>query len=106
VYRFSWRSPVRGGVLGAFHWMDTAFAFDILAERRRLVGSDPPHALANAYHGAFVRFAACGDPNGGDLPDWPRYDVVRRPVMDFDLRPRVLLDPDAEERRIWEGARL
>jgi len=106
VYRFSWRSPIRGGVLGAFHWMDTAFAFDILAERRRLVGSDPPHALASAYHGAFVRFATCGDPNGGDLPDWPSYDVARRPVMDFDLTPRVLLDPDAEERRIWEGARL
>jgi para-nitrobenzyl esterase len=106
VYRFSWRSPIRGGILGAFHWMDTAFAFDILDERRKLVGDDPPQELATAYHGAFVRFAATGDPNGGDLPEWPVYDTERRPVMDFDARCRLLLDPDPEERRIWEGARL
>ena len=106
VYRFSWKSPIRGGVLGAFHWLDTAFAFDMLEERGDLVGEDPPHAVARAYHGAFVRFAACGDPKGGGLPPWPRYDTLRRPVMDFDVECRLLLDPDAVERRLWEGARL
>jgi para-nitrobenzyl esterase len=105
VYRFSWRSPIRGGVLGAFHWMDTAFAFDMLGECRRLVGDDPPQRLARAYHGALVRFAA-GDPGGGGLPAWPAYDLARRPVMDFDVACRLLHDPDPEERRLWEGARL
>jgi para-nitrobenzyl esterase len=106
IYRFSWKSPIRGGILGAFHWMDTAFAFDILDERRKLVGSSPPHELARDYHGAFVRFAATGDPNGGGLPNWPGYETDRRPVMDFDTPCRLVLDPDPEERRIWEGARL
>lgn len=106
VYRFSWRSPIRGGILGAFHWLDTAFAFEMLDEHRKLVGEDPPLALARAYHGALVRFARSGDPSGGGLPDWPAYDTVRRPVMDFDVECRLLLDPDPEERRIWEGARL
>jgi para-nitrobenzyl esterase len=106
VYRFSWRSPIRGGILGAFHWMDTAFAFDMLSEHRKLVGEEPPRSLARAYHGAFVRFATRGDPGGGDLPDWPAYDLVRRPVMDFDVGCQLLLDPDPEERRIWERARL
>jgi carboxylesterase type B len=106
MYRFSWKSPIRGGILGAFHWMDTAFVFDILDERRRLVGASPPRELADAYHGAFVRFAAGGDPNGGGLPQWPAYDTIGRPVMDFDVPCRLLHDPDPEERRIWEGARL
>jgi para-nitrobenzyl esterase len=106
VYRFSWRSPIRDGVLGAFHWMDTAFAFDMLAEHRKLVGEDPPRALARAYHGALIRFARCGHPGGGGLPAWPAYDVDRRPVMDFAADCRLLLDPEPEERRIWEGARL
>jgi para-nitrobenzyl esterase len=106
VSRFSWRSPIRGGVLGAFHWMDTAFAFDMLDEYRKLVGEHPPHELARAYHGALVRFAACGDPGGGGLPTWPAYDLLRRPVMDFDATCRLVLDPDPEERRLWEGARL
>jgi carboxylesterase type B len=86
--------------------MDTAFAFDMLSEHRKLVGEEPPRSLARAYHGAFVRFATSGDPGGGDLPDWAAYDRVRRPVMDFDVVCQLLLDPDPEERRIWEGARL
>jgi len=106
MYRFSWPSPIRGGILGAFHWMDTAFAFDMLPEHRKLVGDDPPEGVAHAYHGAFVRFATSGDPVGGDLPAWPTYDLRARPVMDFDVECRLLHDPDPEERRIWEGARL
>jgi len=106
MYRFSWRSPIRGGILRAFHWMDTAFAFDMLDEYRKLVGDDPPHALARAYHDAFVRFATCGDPGGGGLPAWPAYSLAHRPVMDFDVPCRLLLDPDPAERRLWEGARL
>jgi para-nitrobenzyl esterase len=106
VYRFSWRSPIRGGILGAFHWMDTAYAFDMLDEYRKLVGDRPARTLASDYHGAFLRFAASGDPGGGNLPAWPAYDLRRRPVMDFDTSCRLLLDPDPAERRLWEGARL
>lgn len=35
----------------------------------------PAHrALAEAMMDAWARFAATGDPNGGDLPAWPAYD--------------------------------
>lgn len=112
MYRFSWPSPVRDGILGSYHWLDTAFAFDMLDERRGdVVGDGQPlpddaAAVAAAYHGAFVRFAATGDPNGGDLPPWPSFDAEEPALMSFDSTCRVLVDPDAEERRLWEGAIL
>ena len=43
-----------------------------------LLGADPPQALADAMHGAWVAFAATGDPG------WPRYDL--EPQGDHALR--------------------
>jgi para-nitrobenzyl esterase len=106
MYRFSWRTPVHGGVFGAYHWLDTGFAFDILDERKDVVGDAPPYEVARAFHCAFVRFATTGDPAGGDLPPWPAYEAARRPVMEFDTTCRLLDDPEPAERRLWEKAHL
>lgn len=106
MYRFSWRTPVKGGLFGAYHWLDTGFAFDLLDERKDVVGDDPPYEVARAFHGAFVRFAATGDPGGGGLPAWPAYDTVRRPVMEFDTTCQLLEDPEPAERQLWEKAHL
>ena len=59
--------------------------------------------LAHEMHGAWVRFAKTGDPNGGNLPEWPRHDPDTRPTMDFDVPILVVNDPDAEVRTTWEG---
>jgi len=52
-------------------------------------------AIADAIHGAWVRFATTGDPG------WPRYDLERRPTMRFDVTSEVVPDLDGELRRIW-----
>jgi carboxylesterase type B len=62
-----------------------------------MLGSDPPQVLADAMHGAWVAFAATGDPG------WPRYDLERRATMRFDTVSRVVDDPRRFERRIWAG---
>ena len=101
-YRLSWRSPAAEGKLGACHALDIPFVFDRM-DLTAFVGENPPAQLAHEIHGAWVRFAKTGDPNGGNLPAWPRHDPATRPTMDFDTPIRVVDNPDAAVSDTWEG---
>ncbi|WP_439377186.1 carboxylesterase/lipase family protein [Amycolatopsis lexingtonensis] len=57
-YEFAWRAPK----LGACHGMELPFVFDSLAASAALVGDGAPAELAREVNGAWVRFAATGDP--------------------------------------------
>jgi len=79
------------------------FVFDTLDTARDLVSDGAPTDLAASIHSSWVGFASTGDPNGGDLPDWPRYDTSTRAVMDFGATRAVLHDPDSAQRRLWDA---
>lgn len=99
MYEFGWRSPAFGGRLGAAHATEILFAFDQLAAPGKLLGPAPPQLLADSMHRAWVSFSATGDPG------WPGYDTRHRTTMHFDAAPRLVDDPMARERRLWEGVR-
>ena len=40
-------------------------------------------ALSDAMSSCWVRFAATGDPNGGNLPIWTAYDERAEPYLEF-----------------------
>ena len=101
-YRLSWRSPGAGGKLGACHALDIPFIFARM-DMAAFVGEKPPVDLSREMHGAWVRFAKTGDPNGGNLPAWPQHDPDIRPTMDFDTSIQVIANPDAEVSGLWEG---
>jgi para-nitrobenzyl esterase len=101
-YRLSWRTPAGTGMLGACHGLDIPFVFDRM-DIAAFVGDNPPVALSKEIHGAWVRFAKTGDPNGGNLPAWPRHDPRTRPTMDFDTPTRVVDNPDLEVSDCWDG---
>ena len=61
----------------------------------------PPELLAHAIQDAWVAFARNGDPNTSALPEWPRYDVEHRLVMELDDECSLIEDPDGEIRRLW-----
>jgi para-nitrobenzyl esterase len=105
MYQFSWKSPVAGGAFGACHGLDVPFVFGNLGEAACVVGDNPPVGLSDAIRGAWIRFAADGDPNGGSVPDWPPYDLEDRPIMDFGDTVQVLYDTQPDERIFWEGIR-
>jgi para-nitrobenzyl esterase len=99
MYEFAWPSPLFNGQLGACHYLEIPFVFDTLDSNTPLLGGQAPQQLADVMHGAWVAFAARGDPG------WPRYDPVRRATMRFALPPQVVEDPGAAERALWEGKR-
>lgn len=101
LYELSWPSPQFGGRLGACHALDVGFVFDTLGHESHgpMLGADAPQELADAMHGAWVRFARDGDPG------WPPYDLDRRPVQDFGTAVRVADDPRGDLRALWAGVR-
>jgi len=105
TYRFSWRTPVLDGSLRACHALELPFVFEREQEKESevLVGPAPPHDLATAMHGSWVRFAATGDPNGDELPQWAAYETSARQVTNFDMNRTLLTDPCGTERRLWDG---
>jgi para-nitrobenzyl esterase len=77
VLEYDWRSPALDGKLGAAHGIVVPFAFDTLALAtgpNKLLGTSPPQALADRYHGIWVRFVR------GEAPDWPAFDGTTRAV--------------------------
>jgi para-nitrobenzyl esterase len=103
MYRFSWQTPVMDGRLGACHALELPFVFETLDSARDFVSDSAPADLAASVHAAWVRFASTGDPNGGDLPQWPRYDPDTRAVMDFGATRTLLHDPGGLQRQLWDG---
>ena len=103
MYRFSWPTPVLDGTLGACHALELPFVFDTLDTARDFVSDDAPIDLAESLHGAWIRFATTGDPNGGELPEWPTYATDTRAVMDFGTTRQLLHDPNAAQRQLWDN---
>jgi para-nitrobenzyl esterase len=99
MYRFTWETPVFGGVLRSTHALEIPFVFDTLDEpgADQFTGDGAERAgIAAAMHRAWIAFARTGDPG------WPAYEPDRRPTMRFDAESGVVDDPDGEQRWAWE----
>ena len=73
--------------------------------RRRLTARRIPmradhlgHLIADAMHRAWIAFAHRGDPSHPGIPEWPSYDLDRRPTMRFDAECELLDDPERADR--------
>lgn len=83
-------APLLRQKLGAFHSAEIAYVFgqpDVLSPQRTAPAED--RRLAERMRDAWVRFAATGDPNGGDLPAWPAYDAASDACLEFGDAVRV-----------------
>jgi len=105
VYQLDYPSRRDGGRYGAYHMLDIPLVFTNTHEATADTGDDAAaRAMTETMSDALLRFARTGDPNGGALPAWPRYDLVRRETMMFDTTSRVQSDPRGEERRFFGRA--
>ncbi|WP_217142106.1 carboxylesterase/lipase family protein [Streptomyces sp. AC627_RSS907] len=97
VYEFAWPSNLPD--LGACHALELGFVFDSgdVPESRRLAGEGAPRELADAMHGAWVRFARSGDPG------WDAWDATH-PVRVFGAgEPTVTYGPRDAELDLWQA---
>jgi para-nitrobenzyl esterase len=97
VRRYSFAHAFPTGPLAPYragHSLDLFFAFGH-PDYQGYSASPEEHQLAEQLMGYVIRFAATGDPNGGDAPDWPAYD----PKTDLDLRVDIGLGPESGLRQ-------
>ncbi|RUP45594.1 Alpha/Beta hydrolase protein [Jimgerdemannia flammicorona] len=108
VYTYEWdyEPSSQKGTTKAVHIVDAIFSWDNLeywqgnssldvgkfAERDR---------LSKQISRAFVSFAKTGVPSHEDIPEWPCYDLVKRPSMVFDGETTVRNDLYEKGRRAW-----
>jgi para-nitrobenzyl esterase len=101
LYEFGWRPPSFGGRIGACHFTEFTFAFNNIANKQMtpLLGPEPPRAVAEAMHAAWIAFATTGNPG------WPAYDLEHRTTQHFNTISHRHDDPRPDERRLWDGHR-
>jgi len=65
---------------GAFHTSEVPYVFNNLAKIDR-PWEEIDHRLADVTSSYWANFAAQGDPNGEDLPEWNPYGISTSPFM-------------------------
>jgi len=108
LYRFDWETPAFGGALGACHAVDLAFVFGLLDKpgAQLFTGGGPEaQLLSERVMDAWAAFAHHGDPSHPGLPGgrWDAYDAERRVTMLLGRECALEFDPDAAQRRAWDG---
>lgn len=96
---FGWQPPLFDNRLRAFHTLDQCFWFyntDVMLTHSG--GGARPRALSEKLANSLIKFMKTGDPNGGGLPDWPRYTSEKGELMFLDDVCEVQNDPDREAR--------
>ena len=108
LYRFDLRSKLAGGALGATHASEIAFTFNSYAAKKMQgIGfhdsRDPiVKQLALDWSNTILAFAKTGNPNSGDLPNWPRYERSSRRSLVLDAESRIEdAELDQRHRDLW-----
>ena len=95
-----WQPPLFDNSLRAFHTVDICQWFyntDLMLTHTG--GGARPRALSTKMAGSLVQFMKTGDPNGGGLPQWPKYSTEKGETMFLDDVCEVQNDPDREARK-------
>jgi len=91
-------SAVTSGEIGARHAGEIEYVFGALDRSLPKVPWQPSdRELSAAMTTYWANFARSGDPNGDDLPKWPRYEAGSRQVLHLD--ETIHAAPDANRAR-------
>jgi len=103
-YMFAWPSSGLDGILGACHSLEIPFVFGTLdSPTLKEFVKGAPKELSEKMMDAWINFAKSGNPNHGNLPNWPAYDVEMRETMIFGEECKVEKALFEKERTAWDG---
>ncbi|MFZ0249513.1 MAG: carboxylesterase/lipase family protein [Acidimicrobiales bacterium] len=108
VYLFDWESPAFGGILGSTHALELPFVFGAvhLPVVQVFSGGGPAvETLSAQMQGAWLAFAASGDPSHDGIGTWRPWEPVGRTTMVFGARTRPESAPRDEELEVLARAR-
>jgi para-nitrobenzyl esterase len=95
--------------LGAAHALEIRYKFNLVETDGAPAGSDMmaisgPDSVRTARNMSemWSTFARTGRPAAQGQPAWPPYTTERRATMEIDAKCRVVDDPYAAERAMWE----
>ena len=101
VYSFNRAAPGSDPVkVGAFHCGELVYVFGTQNTVDR-PWEEIDRQLSDVMSAYWVRFAATGNPNGPDLPEWPAYDEQSRHVKEFGAR--ISVGPDLKAAPLFEA---
>jgi para-nitrobenzyl esterase len=104
LWWFTWQTPVLDGRPRAFHCSELPFVFNNTDRAAAMTGGTADaRDLGGRVSDAWINFARKGDPNHAGLPKWAAFATGKAPVMIFDSKCEVKLDPDGEARRAVLG---
>ena len=114
LYQFTWAPPVEGSeTYKAFHAGEIGYVFGNV-DLFGAVPTEADYAFSDKISDIWVRFAKTGNPNGGDLPEWPAFTSENEAYMELGetiaagSHPRTqqvdLIDRAYTERRASGGA--
>lgn len=97
---FGWQPPLFDNRMRAFHCSDICFWYyntDLMLTHSG--GGARPRRLSEKMSASLLQFMKTGDPNGGGLPQWPKYSSEKGETMILDDVSAVKNDPDREARK-------
>ncbi|MBH1943835.1 carboxylesterase/lipase family protein [Erythrobacter sp. YJ-T3-07] len=101
VYRLTWETPIGGGMLRTPHTLDIPLMFDNAKESAALVGiGEDAQIMADMMSDAWIAFAKTGTPSSALLPEWKAYTPAARNVMELNVEPRLVDDPEKDIREL------
>lgn len=97
TYIFAWESPVLDGILRSTHCMEIPFVFNNADLHSSMTGGgEDAVKLAERMSQCWINFAHTGNPNTGDIPEWPAYDYSEGATMFFNNDCEVKYNHDKE----------
>ena len=83
LYWFTWAPTIPGTeIYGSFHGSFEMYVFGDL-EAYNAVPTEADRQMAGVLAETWVRFARTGNPNGGQLREWPAYTVANEAYLEF-----------------------